>query len=69
MARRDLHFRITERQYAFLLCQSEAGGETMATYMRRLVHEAMKSTNTQNGTGSVPGALRDRPMKRYKSVR
>lgn len=58
MARRDMHFRLTERQYAFLRTQATAADETIATFLRRLVREAMASSEGQNGTGSVPKGLR-----------
>ncbi len=66
VARRDLHFRVTERQYEFLLGQARAADETLATHLRRLVHEEMQTTSGSNGTGSVPKGLRNSSPKRYK---
>jgi hypothetical protein len=59
LTRRDLHFRISERQYAFILSQIQATDETIASYIRHLVHEAMKHAAEKDGTGSVPTTLRD----------
>ncbi len=66
MPRRDLHFRVTERQYEFLVGQAEAADETLATHMRRLVHEEMQTKSALNGTASVPKGLRNNSPKRYK---
>jgi hypothetical protein len=43
MARRQLHFRTTEREYEFVCGVARNNGDTVATVLRRLIRMAMKT--------------------------
>lgn len=61
MKRRQLHFRLTEREYRFLAEAALAADEPMATILRRLVREAIAIQARSlrgDGTNAVPNLLR-----------
>jgi hypothetical protein len=72
MAKRQLHFRVSEREYRFLVQCAEAGDETLAAVLRRLIRTGMiaaQSRARQSGTAPVPHPLHQLPPPLYKPSR
>ena len=70
MTKRQLHFRVSEREYHFLVQCAAAGDETLAAVLRRLIRAEIRAAQNraqQSGTVPVPNLLHDTPVHAYIS--
>jgi hypothetical protein len=59
MRSRQIHFRISEKEYAFLSSKAAATDEPIARVVRALIRAAMRQASPQrDGTAAVPQPLR-----------
>jgi hypothetical protein len=62
MRKRQVHFRLSEREYDFLLQRAQSGDDTIAAVLRRLIHAEIKGLLTdaqRQSIAAVPPRVRE----------